>query len=359
MPVLLNSKYPGPERRAGLNWPRVDASANGPDGDSGRDVITIGLVNNMADTALAATALQFLTLLDAASPEIEVHLTLYSFPDVPHKPSGQRHIHSFYRSTASLFDGHQGPLPDGLIVTGREPLMADLREESYWKSFAQLLEWAREHTYATVWSCLAAHAAVLHMDGIGRIRSKDKHFGIFECDRVSDHPLTAGAAETVYFPHSRWNGLAEKELTAAGYEILTRTRDGESPAVDTFVKQGKSLFLCFQGHPEYGSDTLLREYRRDVGRFLKGEADAYPLLPRNYFNEKTSRVLTELRERAISSHSPEVLAEVSAALKKTSIQNTWTPSAALIYRNWLEYIAGRKFAGRKLTEQSPAEAVTA
>ena len=57
----------------------------------------------------------------------------------------------------------------------------------------RILEWARENTHSTVWSCLAAHAAVLHMDGIGRHRSADKHFGVFECVRVSEHPLLAGA----------------------------------------------------------------------------------------------------------------------------------------------------------------------
>jgi homoserine O-succinyltransferase/O-acetyltransferase len=36
-----------------------------------------------------------------------------------------------------------------------------------------------------------------------------------------------------------------------------------------FVKYNRSLFVLLQGHPEYDSATLLREYRRDVGRFLR------------------------------------------------------------------------------------------
>ena len=55
--------------------------------------------------------------------------------------------------------------------------------------------------------------------------------------------------------------------------MLTRTADA---GVDTFIKQQKSLFVFFQGHPEYESDTLLREYRRDVGRYIKGETATYP-----------------------------------------------------------------------------------
>ena len=66
--------------------------------------------------------------------------------------------------------------------------------------------------------------------------------------------------------------------------MLTRSANA---GVDTFIKQQKKLFVFFQGHPEYESDTLLREYRRDVGRYIKGEAPRYPLMPRSYFNETT------------------------------------------------------------------------
>ena len=55
--------------------------------------------------------------------------------------------------------------------------------------------------------------------------------------------------------------------------------------VDAFAKQDGSFFLFFQGHPEYEADTLLREYRRDVGRFLGGEREDYPAMPLGYFND--------------------------------------------------------------------------
>src|SRR5207247_7121462 len=50
----------------------------------------------------------------------------------------------------------------------------------------------RSHTHSAVWSCLAAHAALLHIDGIGRRALSDKRFGVFDCARLSGHPLTAG-----------------------------------------------------------------------------------------------------------------------------------------------------------------------
>ena len=61
------------------------------------------------------------------------------------------------------------------------------------------------------------------------------------------------------------------------------------------MKQQKTLFVFFQGHPEYESDTLLREYRRDIGRYFKGETDRYPSMPRSYFDCDTVNALTALR----------------------------------------------------------------
>ena len=158
MPVFLNAKYPGPERRSGLNWPRVQPGARDK---PRRTVLHIGLVNNMADAAMSATEQQFLTLLEAAARDMPVHVTLYALPEVARKPFGQRHVGSFYWGIEQLWEQPPEQYPDGLIVTGREPRTPDLRDEAYWPSFARVLEWAQEHARSAVWSCLAAHAAVL------------------------------------------------------------------------------------------------------------------------------------------------------------------------------------------------------
>ena len=93
MPVFLNAKYPGPERRSGLSWPRVQPGALKMPRST---FLHIGLVNNMADAAMSATEQQFLTLLEAAAKDMLVHVTLYALPEVERKPSGQRRVGSFY-----------------------------------------------------------------------------------------------------------------------------------------------------------------------------------------------------------------------------------------------------------------------
>jgi homoserine O-succinyltransferase len=289
----------------------------------------------MPDAALEATERQFLSLLNAASDGMQIRLSRYMMPDVPRQEAARRYLNTFYNSVEDLWDLHL----DGLIVTGREPLTPNLMDEPYWKSFTRVVEWAHSNTHSTVWSCLAAHAAILHLDGISRVKRNDKLCGVFDCVRATDHRLTAGTPARFRLPHSRWNGLLEEELTSCGYRVLTRAGDA---GVDTFIRQQRTLFVFFQGHPEYEADTLLREYRRDVGRYFKGETDKYPSIPRNYFDSNLVDALTALQERAISNRNGDLLLEISNALGEQNIANTWSSSATSVYKNWLDYICAQK-----------------
>jgi homoserine O-succinyltransferase len=344
MPVFLNPKYPDHERQSGLNWPRLQS---GSLEEPRSTFLHIGLVNNMADAAMCATERQFLTLLEAAAEDMVVQLTLYALPEVERTPSGQRRVDSFYFGIEQLWEQLPEECPDGLIVTGREPRTPDLRDEAYWPSFNRVLAWTQEHARSAVWSCLAAHAAVLALDGIERVRSQHKHFGIFTSKQSAPHALLAGVPASLRLPHSRWNGLSAGQLAAKGYQVLTRTSDG---GVDTFVKQDAGLFVFFQGHPEYESETLMGEYRRDVGRYLKGEMETYPLLPLDYFEEETERSLREIEAKARASRPEKLLGEVSAVLNSVRIRNTWRSTAALIYRNWLEHLCTQnRHSGRLMS----------
>jgi homoserine O-succinyltransferase len=302
--------------------------------ESNPTCIEIGLVNNMPDAALDATVRQFRALLGAAADDMVVHLRLFTLPEVPRTDFG-RQLVSGYSDISELWDSHL----DGLIVTGAEPRAADLRDEPYWTSLTRVLDWAEGHTYSTILSCLAAHAGTLHIDGIVRRPLGDKRFGVFECERVSDHPLTAAGPSRLQMPQSRWNEIPEEALRACGYRVLTRSEDA---GVDSFVKQRKSLFVFFQGHPEYEAITLMLEYRRDIGRFLRRERDTYPPMPHGYFDEEMVEVLTALRERALADRREELLAEFPTAKAAGKLRNTWRSPAESLYRNWLRFIRGEK-----------------
>jgi homoserine O-succinyltransferase len=307
--------------------------------DVNPDCIHIGLVNNMPDAVLEATERQFRSLIGLAAEEAggrrAVRLSLFAMPEVPRSDEGRRHIARSYSNIGDLWNHRL----DGLIVTGAEPLASKLTDEPYWGSLARLTEWADHNTDSSVWSCLAAHAALLQLDGIVRRPLGEKLSGIFECAVVADHPLTDALPAIARTPHSRWNEVSEDALDACGYRVLTRSAHA---GVDAFVKQKNSLFVFFQGHPEYEADSLFREYRRDIRRFLRGEKDSYPAMPQGYFDEETTAILTAVRDRALSDCRDELLAYFPAALLQPKTDNTWRPAAVNIYRNWLLRLGAQK-----------------
>jgi len=322
---------------AGASRVAADASRHGD--------IAIGIVNNMPDAALQSTERQFIGLLAAASGKTPVHVRLFALPGVPRGEAAQRHIASNYAGIEELWDARL----DGLIVTGTEP-RGPLTGEPYWPAFSRLVDWAEENTISSVWSCLAAHAAVLHLDGVERSPFPDKCFGIFQCQRIADHALTAASATHWQVPHSRWNDLPEKALAACGYDVLSRAPE---IGADVFVKEFRSLFVFLQGHSEYEPSTLGREFRRDVGRYLRRERETYPSQPQRYFDPATSRALDIFRTQAIASRiedrSEDLLQSFPATSMRAQLMESARSSAVRFYRNWLVCIAERRVrpTGRK------------
>jgi homoserine O-succinyltransferase len=289
----------------------------------------------MPDSALEDTEIQFFDLLDAAAGDIPVVLSLHSLVGVPRGERGQQHVGNFYHDADELLDGQF----DGIIMTGTEPRQPNLRDEPYWSALTNVLDWAESNTVSTVLSCLAAHAGVLHSDGIERCPLNDKQFGVFDFGKAANHELTTGAGERVRFPHSRWNEVRADALAACGYTVLTQSVEG---GVDSFVKKKKrSLFVHFQGHPEYGAETLLKEYRRDIKRFLRRERETYPSMPTGYFDSQTARLMNDFRDAALSDRREERIEDFPEAFAGT-LQKTWHSSATAIYGNWLRYVLSKK-----------------
>jgi homoserine O-succinyltransferase len=331
MPVLIDINSPDHHLVRGEENPRARAPSEFA---ASTACITIGLVNNMPDSALIATERQLFELLNAAAGNLPVRLRFYTLPLVPRSEWGQQYMRRFYSNIGDLLDCKL----DGLIVTGAEPQAPNLAEEPYWGSLGQVIDWARENTVSAVWSCLAVHGAVLHLDGIDRRQLGEKCIGVFDQTKMLDHPLMHGVPSQLRIPHSRWNDVSGDSLALTGHNILTKSADA---GVDLFVKQQKSsLFVYFQGHPEYEAQSLLGEYRRDVGRFFRQEIESYPTMPKGYFDEGAEELLADFRKRALSNRRNELFASFPVGRVAANLKNTWHSAAIRIYRNWILYISG-------------------
>jgi len=281
-------------------------------------------------------------LLGAACSDYEIELRIFSFPELIRGESGHAYVTAHYEPIDGLWSGEL----DAFIVTGAEPRTPILAEEAYWKSLTQLIEFANETATPAIWSCLAAHAAVLHLDGIQRHPLGQKISGLFRCARASDHQLLAGLPASWCIPHSRLNTLDPAELVEAGFEILSFS---EQAGADTFMLRRRAPFVFFQGHPEYDAAALLREYRRDVGRFLAGTMDRYPEMPRGYFDDKTVAAFDAFRARAQRQRSHDLLEEFPDSDARKRLVHVWYDVAARLYRNWLTAVVAEHKSDGLLT----------
>jgi len=294
--------------------------------------LAIGLVNNMPDAALRSTERQFSELLERAAGQIPFMLRVFSFSDAPRTTEAARHVAEHHEPIERLWDSDL----DGLIVTGTAPVAPLLEEEPCWPDLTRLVEWAERHTTSTIWSCLAAHVAVRHIDGVERQPLDAKLSGVFECAKLAEHPLLALVPSRWTTPHSRYNELPEAELLARGYRILSRSAVA---GADIFTKRCGSLFVFLQGHPEYDAGALGREYRRDVAEFLAGRRDVYPEMPAGYFTPQVASALAEFRDAAINGRDAGLFEYFLSLAEMTA---PWREAATGLYAAWLAQLAARR-----------------
>ncbi|HET8995619.1 MAG TPA: homoserine O-succinyltransferase [Acetobacteraceae bacterium] len=307
-----------------------------PDGGRNGDEIVVALINNMSPRSMRTTEQQFRDLLDAAAGDSAVRLRLFTIHEDRRIGPAQTAERDAYQSLEALWQTR----PDGMIVTGMEPTAGKLSDEPAWMNLTKLINWATFRGIPTVWSCLAAHAAVLYLDDVDRVPLPRKLSGLFSCTlAVPDHPLAAGFPTRWLCPHSRHNGLPEDALRARGYEIISAS---DEAGVDMFIRDHGAPFLFCQGHPEYGPDVLMREYIRDLKRYLDGERDAPADVPARYVDAGTESRLRAIRESAPRLQGTDVLARTQEVARSAVYIAGWRPVAVEVYRNWLALIAAHR-----------------
>ena len=301
---------------------------------AGLHPVTVALVNNMPDPAFVDTEQQFRSVACAAGTE-RIEFELYTIKEIPRSEKVASVIASRYRGLDELW----GRPPDGLIVTGTEPKHPQLHREPYWPYLARLLEWAVDNVRTTLLSCLASHASILLFDGIERTPRPTKCSGVFDgvVEECLD-PLATGLPGVVPVPHSRLNDVPEAALVDAGYRIVVGSGASDVGWSVATREQGDSLFVLCQGHPEYGTLSLLREYRRDVRRALYGRGTIpYPRLPEGYLAQEAVEKLTKFAARAQRRwKDPDRLwARFPYEQVAPGVENTWAAPSALLYANWV------------------------
>ena len=295
-------------------------------------MLRVALVNNMPEAAFEETHHEFSRLLHAGARAQQVELRCYRIPSVD---TGCTHLGPIAETYRDLDELYRYP-PDALVITGTEPVMCEITDERYWDALATLLCWAEANVPSTLLSCLAAHGALRALDQVNRVRLLQKRSGVYPQTVNQSHPLGRGLGRVVAFPHSRWNTVPAEAVRSAGYEIVVGTM-GEEWTVAAREHAGRVLVLV-QGHPEYEPTMLLREYRRDMRRWVEGLMPAPPRFPVCYLDPEGDEILREWSALA----EGQVPVEWSQAFPTDALAHhvvsSWRDAGVQLFRNWMEQV---------------------
>jgi homoserine O-succinyltransferase len=274
----------------------------------------IGFLNMMPDAALQATERQFIRLVGACNRIAQFFVYPFSLPGLPREAEALEYIERYYSRFGDLRE--QGL--DALIITGANVASPALDQEPF----------------STLCSCLATHAMLKRFYGIERQPLPEKRWGVFS-HRLSapGHPLLREINTRFDVPHSRYNDISRAQLEAAGLSVLAESADG---GVHMAVSPDQFRLIFFQGHPEYDTASLLKEYKREVFRYLNGELPGPPPHPEHYFPQAAAQAADRFvreAERALREDRP--LPDFLEAEVEPELDNTWGDTAKAIINNWL------------------------
>jgi homoserine O-succinyltransferase len=271
--------------------------------------------------------------VSAGASEFDISMRPFTVAVEARGDEARAHVASYYTD----FESVEREGLDALIITGANPAQHELSDEAFWGGLGDVLDWASKETRSILCSCLATHAVLEKYRDTKRTRLPDKMWGVYEHRRLRDHPLLEGLRETVEAPHSHWYDVTREEMEAIGLTVLLVSAEaGVHMAVDE-----DDFYVFFQGHPEYDLVSLLKEYRRELGRYYRGETDDYPPVPAHYFDaDGLARVeaYRPVLEKAKRDQADPPGLDESRVLP--SEPHRWTRDGQVIYRNWLRRLAG-------------------
>jgi homoserine O-succinyltransferase/O-acetyltransferase len=293
----------------------------------------IGLLNMMPDAALEATERQFLRLIGESNPIAQFYVHPFTLDELPREQAARKHIDQYYES----FDEIKQQGLDALIITGANVIGADLSQEVFWEPLIEVADWAHRQVTSTLCSCLTTHAVLDFRYGQTREKQRSKKWGVFRHQVIdTGHPLVADINSEFDVPHSRWNSVYPEQFAAAGLRVLVTGDDG---CVHLATSPDGFRTIFFQGHPEYDTVSLLKEYKRDVNLYINREVDIYTPMPENYFSEFCAAVMREYQGRVDRSLLQQsAIPRFPEHLVSPRLKNTWQDTASAVIGNWVGLI---------------------
>jgi len=290
----------------------------------------IGLLNMMPDAALSATERQFFRLVGESNSIAQFYMHPFTLKELPRNEKGQAHVEKFYESFEQIKE--QGL--DALIITGANVNGHELSAAPFWQPLIEVIDWAYENVTSTLCSCLATHAVLEFRYQQKRHPLGFKRWGVYSHGVTNrSHPLVNGVNTRFDVPHSRYNQIDQSQFEEAGLQVLATSKEAD---VHLAVSEDQFRLVFLQGHPEYDIISLLKEYKREVKRFVNNERVDYPPFPENYFSLQAQASLNEYQNQVIKAkQTKQEIPEFPEKLISDKLDNTWHDTAEAILNNWI------------------------
>lgn len=327
MPLVAHNQLPTFQRLAeeGLRVLPTDRALH-------QDIreLHIGVLNMMPDAALAATERQFFRLVGQSNPVAQLYMHPFSLPHFERSEQAQAHIDKYYET----FDQVREQGVDALIITGANVVGSNLSDQPFWAPLKEVIAWAEDNVTSVLCSCLATHAVMEFRYGQKRVPRPVKTWGVFPHHVVeARHPLVQDGNTRFDVPHSRWNNVSRAQFEEAGNRVLAESDVG----VHLAVSEEGLKYVFFQGHPEYDTVSLLKEYKRDLLAHAKSPDEVpLPPFPDHYLNRHQQAILREYSAQLCSAiDSGRDRPDFPEALLVPGLDNTWRDSAEAVVGKWI------------------------
>ncbi len=217
------------------------------------------LILNLMPTKIV-TETQLLRKL--SNTPLQIHVNLLGTSSYAPQHTDSDHLESFY----TTFDQIRYQKYDGLIITGAPVENLEFDQVDYWDELCEILEWSKTHVHSTLHICWGAQAGLYYHYGIEKRTLPKKLFGVYEHTVLKPNsPLFRGFDDIFYAPNSRYTEVWKEDiLKEPDLELIAASNEAGVYAVKS--EDSRRFFIL--GHPEYDSDTLAKEYWRDVNRGL-------------------------------------------------------------------------------------------
>ena len=293
----------------------------------------IGLLNIMPDAALAATERQFFRLVGESNPIAQFYVHPFTLDEIPRSQKAKDYLSQYYESFSDI----KKMGLDALIITGANVSGSELSSQPFWEPLIKVFDWAWDNVTSTLCSCLATHAVMEFRYKEKRKLQGEKLWGVFPHHVVDKHhPLVNDINTRFDVPHSRWNAVSHQQFKTQKLKILV---ESDSGFVHLATSPDGFRQVLFQGHPEYDTISLLKEYKRQAMLFNQGTLRTYPLFPENYLGIFEKAILNEYRLRCkMARQKGQEPPEFPENLVSQNIDITWHDTAVEVIGNWMGLI---------------------